>query len=70
MIQQHMKLDNNLQYFCIKCGGQLLRVKPSMPDKSYNSEECPKCEYTLLFGTVKKEWMRKMSSDENYQTEI
>jgi hypothetical protein len=36
-----------------------------MIDKSYNSEECPKCEYTLPFGTIKIDWVRKRSSNEN-----
>jgi DNA-directed RNA polymerase subunit RPC12/RpoP len=43
-----------LQYFCMECGNEL--VNRTLIDISgcHSFQECPKCSYTLLFGTVKK----------------
>jgi hypothetical protein len=43
-----------LQYFCLECGNEL--VNKTLIDTSgcHSCQECPKCSYMLLFGTVKK----------------
>jgi DNA-directed RNA polymerase subunit RPC12/RpoP len=55
MVNQH------LQYFCVECGNELLtRIFADIGGRS-SSQECPKCAYTLLFGTIKKK-----SKEEQY----
>jgi len=46
----------SLQYFCLECGGELLNKMVSDNTGFHSSQECAKCGYTLLFGTIKKKW--------------
>lgn len=44
----------SLQYFCLECGSELLtRIFIDISGR-HSSQECPKCAYTLLFGTIKR----------------
>jgi uncharacterized Zn finger protein len=59
-----MVFDHNLQYYCIKCGGQLSRTKTVLRgEKACTSQECLTCGYTLLYGTIKKKWKEKDEKD-------
>jgi DNA-directed RNA polymerase subunit RPC12/RpoP len=43
-----------LQYFCLECDNELLtRIFIDIGGRS-SSQECPKCGYTLPFGTIKR----------------
>jgi DNA-directed RNA polymerase subunit RPC12/RpoP len=45
----------NLQYFCLECGNELINIKVIDFYGCHNSsQECLKCGYTLLFGIIKK----------------
>jgi DNA-directed RNA polymerase subunit RPC12/RpoP len=43
-----------LQYFCLECGNELVNKTLIDTGGCHSSQECPKCSYMLLFGTVKK----------------
>ena len=47
-------LNQNLQYFCLECGGELFKKTSIHNGQFCSSEECLKYDYTLLFGTNKK----------------
>jgi DNA-directed RNA polymerase subunit RPC12/RpoP len=46
-------INHNSKYFCLQCGSELFN-KRSINGVESKSQECSKCRYTLLFGTIKK----------------
>ncbi|MGC2427909.1 MAG: hypothetical protein WA421_12810 [Nitrososphaeraceae archaeon] len=57
-------LNQNLQHFCLECGGELFKKTSIHNGQFCSSEECVKCGYTLLFGTIKK-IAKKKNNDNN-----
>jgi DNA-directed RNA polymerase subunit RPC12/RpoP len=48
-------IGHSLQYFCLECGNELISSRRLIDiGGCHTSQECLKCGYTLLFGTIKK----------------
>ena len=47
-------IGQRLQYFCVECGKELLNRTFIDNCGYHSSQECIKCGYVLLFGTIKK----------------
>ena len=44
-----------LRYYCVECGAELFsKTAINVLKTLLKSQECHRCGYTLLFGTVKK----------------
>jgi hypothetical protein len=44
-----------LQYFCSECGNELVKSRRDIDYNGFHtSQECLKCGYTLLYGTIRK----------------
>jgi hypothetical protein len=46
-------IGHRLQYFCVECGKELLNRTLIDNCGYHSSQECIKCGYALLFGTIK-----------------
>jgi DNA-directed RNA polymerase subunit RPC12/RpoP len=48
-------INYSLKYFCVKCGSELFSKTTIKGLETFSSsQECLKCGYMLLFGTIKK----------------
>ena len=57
---ESLMVNHTLKYFCTECGSELFSKTAIRGFKPYSSsQECLKCGYTLLFGTIKKESLGK-----------
>jgi DNA-directed RNA polymerase subunit RPC12/RpoP len=47
--------NHGLKYYCMECGSELFSKMTSRGLETFlSSQECLKCGYKLLFGTIKK----------------